>query len=149
MSDSITDGPSSNRSITPADIAAAIRGEATPEQERRIAEAAQDPASSVGRWLESVASLSKHLTRKPSAEDDAIRKLDSVLALLVKKRWANTLSDADLMDIGASSGAQPGSLSSLTPIAANMAVQLISAALVKLHPESIGELANIETRRQR
>jgi len=143
--------------ISPADLAAYIRGDATPEQRSAIVVALEDPTSQLHEWLKSTASFAKerlgrvgrNTTPRQDIETAAIHQLDELLAYVLKKRLAGVLTDAEILKIGDRLGLSGDVTQQPSPNDAQATVHRVVKFLGELRPELAGELTELQASRRR
>jgi hypothetical protein len=131
--------------VTPRDLADVIRGRATPDQTRRVADALDDPFSQVNAWLEGLSEVAKDLpgpTRSAPAHwavqtSTALHKLTALHEFVRKRHAAGIISDDEIAELQLESNTPDAPL---TAAEAFRAVADLTSAILHLHPELAAEL---------
>ena len=149
----------SNDEVTPLDVVDVLQGKATPEQERRLLAALDDPQSEVHQWLKDAqnwAVQSLPSTSANRAKDIAERStdktdvtLDAVLDYLLTKRADGALVDEEISAVVTAGGLKAlASPERRTPIESITVAGRMLKKLCELRPDLADEVHKLRSSRQ-
>ena len=145
-------------SPTPQDLIAVLRGQATPEQQQVVQAALADPHSELSQWAQDVANWAvetlpplrpgtKVMADRPPTPAQA--SFERVIDFIRQKRQQKILTDDEFSQILAAVGIDLEATAPLSASVAIAAVQRMTQALQRLHPELADEIRQLSRPRSR